>query len=174
MTHFILNKDIWIYILSFIVDNFNLSFHNLILNIIPFNEYTYFVLKSKTKYIQSLNDISLFQHLVNCSFIQSIFYLKKNKFNIYKATLDFNLSPKELDYLRNVIIVMEEVNCSIHCANYALIKKNFDLVDAIMLIDYIWPELYTESQDYIWPELYSESEVGKILRIMINTKYDER
>ena len=149
MKHFILNKDIWIYILSFILDNFNLSFHNWILNIIPFNEYTYFILNLKKKYIQTLNDISLVQYLFNCSFIQSFLSFKKNGFSIYKTILDFTLHPKELDYLREVVMVMDQTKCSIHCANSALIKTEFDLVESILSIPNVWLELDSESKDFI-------------------------
>ena len=56
---------------------------------------------------------------------------------------------------------MRETKCTINCANSALIKTEFDLVNSILSIPDIWSELDSESKDFI-------STIEEIFHMRIN------
>ena len=108
MTKLYFCKDIWILILSFLLDNFNISVNNTILSNIPFNEYTLLILNNKKVLFENYKDDNIFllQDLINCTYIESFLFIHKNKNINYNEITHSPLSINEFKYVLKIVKIM--------------------------------------------------------------------
>jgi hypothetical protein len=102
-------NDIWNLILSFLLDNFNISVNNIILSNIPFNEYTFLILNNKKKLFENYKDDNIFllQDLINCTYIESFFFIHKNKNINYNEITHSPLTINEFKYVLKIVKIMD-------------------------------------------------------------------